>query len=99
MLDAILDILGQSTWSGCVRQERAKMTGHYAEQQLASLLHLLEIPLCPKSKTANPVSRDAQFRGISYDLAIPSSRSPLICIKAATHTSNIGQYGESRDAL
>ncbi len=99
VLYMILEILNQSTWSGFVRQERAKRTGHYAEYRLAIELNKMNVPFEPKTKLDNPLSRDAQFRGISYDIVIPNGDSPKICIKATTHTSNIGQYGESKDAL
>ena len=98
-LDVILDILNQSTWPGYARQERAKRSGHHAEWMIAKSLSLSAIPFEPQSKIRQPLSGDVQYRGISYDIVIPSDVNPLICIKSTVHTSNIGQYGESKDAL
>lgn len=95
----ILDILNQSTWSGYVRQEKAKRTGHYAEYRLAKELDKIGIPFEPRKKLDKHPSADVTFRGLSYDLVIPDAERPKICVKATTHTSNIGQYGESKDAL
>lgn len=98
-LDVILDILNQSTWPGYMRQEQAKRSGHYAESRIAESLDLLGVPFEPQSKIHQPMSGDVQFKGVSYDMVIPSIDKPLICIKSTVHTSNIGQYGESKDAL
>ena len=95
----ILEILNQSTWSGYVRQEKAKRTGHYAEYMLARELDKFDIPFEPREKLTNPLSRDATFNGLSYDIMIPDDKTPQICVKATIHTSNIGQYGESKDSL
>lgn len=98
-LDVILDILNQSTWPGYMRQEQAKRSGHYAESRIVESIDLLHVPFEPRSKLRQPMSRDVQFKDVSYDMVIPSIDSPQICIKSTVHTSNIGQYGESKDAL
>ena len=95
----ILDILNESTWSGFIRQAKAKRTGHYAEYRLATELEKIGIPFEPQSKLKNKPSADIKFNEISYDLIIPNTIEPIICIKATAHTANIGQYGESKDAL
>jgi len=95
----ILEILNQSTWSGFVRQERAKRTGHYAELRIAKELDKMNIQFEPRAKLHNPLTKDAKFQGVSYDIVVPDQNNPKICIKATTHTSNIGQYGESKDSL
>lgn len=94
-----LESLNQSTWLGYIRQERAKRSGHEAEYRLATLLASLNIPFEPKEKAENPLCRDAQISGISFDIVIPNVTSPLIVFKSTVHTANIGQYGESKDHL
>ena len=94
-----VESLNQATWPGWIRQERAKRSGHEAEHRLANLFANIGLPFSPKQKAKNPLCRDAQINGISYDLVIPSESNPLLCFKATVHTSNIGQYGESKDAL
>ena len=94
-----VEALNQATWPGWIRQERAKRQGHEAEFRLANLFAALEIPFSPVEKAENPLCRDAQIDGISYDLVVPHENAPLLCFKATVHTANIGQYGESKDAL
>ena len=94
-----VEALNQATWPGWIRQERAKRSGHEAEFRLAKLFEALDLPFEPMEKATNPLCRDAQVDGISYDLVVPDDRSPSVCFKATVHTSNIGQYGESKDAL
>ena len=94
-----LEALNQATWSGWIRQERAKRQGHEAEYRLAVLYSALNIPFEPKEKAENPLAKDAQVNDISYDLVVPNTNAPLVCVKSTVHTSNIGQYGESKDAL
>lgn len=94
-----LEALNQATWPGWIRQERAKRQGHEAEYRLAVLYSVLCIPFQPSEKADNPLTRDTQVNGISFDLVVPSADTPLVCIKSTVHTSNIGQYGESKDAL
>lgn len=98
-LRVLFETLNRATWPGFKRQERAKMTGHYAEFRIASMLADLGISFEPASKLENRPSQDVVFEGMSYDIVVPDSKKPRICIKATTHTSNIGQYGESKDAL
>ena len=99
MLDVILETLNQATWPGFIRQERAKRLGHYAEKSLAVQLLKLNIPFEPQQKAIKPISKDITIRKISYDLVIPNASHPKICFKSTVHTSNIGQYGESKDSL
>jgi hypothetical protein len=98
-LPQFLESLNQATWLGYIRQERAKRQGHEAEFRLAKLLQQCGIPFEPLDKAENPLVPDAQIHGISFDLVIPSIGRPSVCVKATVHTSNIGQYGESKDAL
>ena len=88
------EALNQSTWPGYIRQERAKRSGHEAEYRLATLLSSLNIRFSPKEKADNPLCRDAQISGISFDIVIPNERDPKVVFKSTVHTANIGQYGE-----
>jgi hypothetical protein len=99
MIGEVFEALNQSTWPGYVRQERAKRSGHEAEYRLATLFSSLRIPFSPVEKSENPLCRDVQIAGISFDLVVPNERSPLVVFKATVHTANIGQYGESKDHL
>lgn len=98
-LSQVFEALNQATWPGYIRQERAKRSGHEAESRLATLLYSLEIPFEPEEKADNPMCRDAQIGGISFDLVVPSIKNPIVVIKSTVHTANIGQYGESKDHL
>jgi hypothetical protein len=95
----VFEALNQATWPGYIRQERAKRSGHEAEYRVATLLSNCGIPFEPAEKADNPLCRDAQFNGVSFDIIIPGVRGPLVCVKSTVHTANIGQYGESKDAL
>ena len=94
-----LEALNQATYPGYIRQERAKRQGHEAEYRLAIVLLEAGIKFVPESKAENPLSSDAQLNGVSFDLVIPDLERPLVCTKATVHTANIGQFGESKDAL
>lgn len=94
-----VEALNQATWPGYVRQERAKRSGHEAEGRMAQLLLATRFPFQPEEKADNPLCRDAQIGGISFDLVVPSVEAPALVFKATVHTSNIGQYGESKDHL
>jgi len=94
-----LAALNEATWPGYIRQERAKRQGHEAEYRLAVLMSSIGIPFEPTEKAQNPLGRDAQIRGVSFDLVVPSTRRPRLCFKSTVHTANIGQYGESKDDL
>lgn len=94
-----LESLNQATWPGWIRQERAKRQGHEAEHRLAILLRSLDLPFEPQSKAENPLTRDAQIHGVSFDLVAPLASEPVMCVKATVHTANIGQYGESKDKM
>jgi hypothetical protein len=98
-MPSVFQALNQSTWPGYVRQERAKRSGHEAEFRLATLFSSLKIPFVPEEKAENPLCRDAQIGGISFDIVVPDLRAPKIVFKATVHTANIGQYGESKDHL
>lgn len=98
-LEASVESLNQATWPGWIRQERAKRQGHEAEYRLATVLAGLKLPFEPREKADNPLCRDAQIHGVSFDLVVPSTAECLLCFKSTVHTSNIGQYGESKDAL
>lgn len=94
-----LEALNQATWPGWIRQERAKRQGHEAEYRLALLLAAMDLPFEPRDKADNPLTSDAQVNGVSFDLVVPNTEHPLVCVKSTVHTSNIGQFGESKDAL
>jgi len=98
-LDGILEAINQATWPGWIRQERAKRQGHEAESRLAKILVAVSIPFVPPGKADNPLSGDVQLHEVSFDLVVPDLVYPLVCVKATVHTANIGQYGESKDAL
>lgn len=93
------EALNQATWPGYVRQERAKRQGHEAEGRLARVLHGVGLPFEPKEKATNPLVRDVQIHGVSFDLVMPSEADPKVVVKSTVHTSNIGQFGESKDDL
>lgn len=94
-----LEALNQATYPGYIRQQRAKLQGHEAEARLAAILVACGLPFEPVEKAENPLCRDAQVAGVSFDLVVPTAAEPRMCVKATVHTSNIGQYGESKDAL
>jgi hypothetical protein len=98
-MEASLLALNHATWPGWIRQERAKRSGHEAEGRIARLFEDVGIPFVPKEKSENPLCPDVQIKGESFDLVIPDLTDPKMCIKSTCHTSNIGQYGESKDAL
>lgn len=98
-LKQVFEALNQSTWPGYIRQERAKRSGHEAEYRLATLFFSLGIDFDPVEKSENPLCRDAQIDGISFDLVVPNTSNPMLVVKATVHTANIGQYGESKDHL
>lgn len=94
-----LRALDLATYPGYIRQERAKYIGHYAEKLLAEVLDHLGIPFIPKEKKENPLYGDVVLGGESFDLIIPDDKEPIIAVKSTIHTSNTGQYGESKDKL
>lgn len=94
-----LETLNRATWPGWIRQERAKRQGHEAENRLAVLFLALGLPFEPVEKAENPLTQDAQVNEISFDLVVPSRNAPLLCVKSTLHSSNIGQYGTSKDLL
>lgn len=94
-----LECVNQATWPGWIRQERAKRQGHEAERRLAHVLDAVGIPFEPREKLNNPLCSDIQIDEVSYDLIVPGESKPQLCFKSTVHTSNIGQYGESKDAL
>jgi|APGre2960657373_1045057.scaffolds.fasta_scaffold04336_4 hypothetical protein len=98
-INRMYEALNQATWPGYIRQERAKRMGHEAESRMAILLASLNIPFVPFEKADNPLCRDVQINKISFDIVIPDIKNPKICVKSTTHTSNIGQFGESKDHL
>lgn len=95
----VAESLSQATHPGFIRQERAKRSGHEGEYRLATLLAGCSIPFEPFEKADNPLCRDALIRGESFDIVVPSIAAPRVCFKATVHTSNIGQFGESKDHL
>ncbi len=99
VLDAAIEALNQATWPGYIRQERAKRSGHEAEFRIAALHLACGIPFEPEEKAQNPLCRDLIIGDVSFDLVIPGAARPAVCIKSTVHTSNIGQYGESKDHL
>lgn len=98
-IEGLFQALNQATWPGYIRQQRAKLSGHEAEYRVAILLSSLKVPFTPEEKAENPLCRDAQIDGISFDLVIPTITHPQIVVKSTVHTANIGQYGESKDHL
>ena len=94
-----LQAVNQATWPGYIRQERAKRQGHEAERRIAELLLLLSIPFEPIDKADSPLSGDVQIEGISFDLVVPDTSNPRLCIKSTVQTANIGQFGESKAHL
>lgn len=99
VLDAAIEALNQATWPGYIRQERAKRSGHEAEFRIAALHLACGIPFEPEEKAQNPLCRDLIIKNVSFDLVIPGAANPAVCVKSTVHTSNIGQYGESKDHL
>lgn len=97
--DGIIEALNKATRPGFIRQERAKRQGHEAEARLAGVLLELEVPFEPAGKVENPLCPDAQIGGVSFDLVVPDTKRPLVVVKSTVHTSNIGQYGKSKDHL
>jgi hypothetical protein len=95
----VLEALNRATWPGYIRQERAKRGGHEAEGRLARVAQQLRVGFEPAVKAENPMAADAQIDGLSYDLVFPEADHPAVCVKSTVHTANIGQYGESKDAL
>jgi hypothetical protein len=94
-----LEALNQATWPGWIRQERAKRQGHEAEGRIAQLLFNLGLNFEPKEKATNPMCKDVQLNGVSFDLVAPRLKGVGLCIKSTVQTSNIGQFGESKGAL
>ncbi len=94
-----LRALNQATWPGYIRQQRAKESGHEAERRVAFLLFECGLPFEPEEKLDNPKCGDALIDGISYDIICPKADLALMRVKSTVHTSNIGQYGESKDDL
>lgn len=97
--EGAFEALNQATYPGWIRQQRAKLSGHEAEYRLAVLLDQCGISFAPEQKKDNPLCSDAMLNGVSFDLVVPDAGSPLVCVKATVHTANIGQFGESKDAL
>jgi hypothetical protein len=95
-LNTALEALNQSTWPGYIRQERAKRSGGYAEQRFAIVLRSLGIPFAPEGKADNGLTADASIAGESFDIVVPDVRRPKLCVISMLHSSNIGQYGESK---
>lgn len=94
-----LEALNQATWPGWIRQERAKRQGHEAEGRIAQLLFNLGFDYEPKEKAVNPMCKDIQIDGVSFDLISPNITNVGLCFKSTVQTSNIGQFGESKGAL
>jgi hypothetical protein len=97
--DKIYEIVNQATWPGYIRQERAKRSGHEAEYRIATLLNKCGIDFVPEEKSENPLCKDAMLHGVSFDIVVPNLKNPTLLIKSTVHTSDIGQYGESKDDL
>lgn len=98
LADAV-EVISQATWPGYIRQERAKRQGHEAEFRLAALHLACELEFEPTEKAENPLCRDVQIGNVSFDLVAPNARRPRVLVKSTVHTSNIGQYGESKNHL
>ena len=96
---SVLKTINQATWPGYIRQQRAKESGHEAERRIAFLLYECGLPFEPEEKLENPKCGDKLIDGVSYDIVSPSVEAALMRVKSTVHTSNIGQYGESKDDL
>jgi len=99
LLVSTLQALNQATHPGWIRQERAKRQGHEAEHRIATMLFNLGVPFEPEEKVDNPLCRDAQIAGISFDIVVPSISDPVVVLKSTVQTANIGQFGESKADL
>ncbi len=44
------------------------------------------------------MTADASVAGESFDLVVPTQAEPRVCVISMLHSSNIGQYGESKAA-
>lgn len=97
--EGAFEAINQATYPGYIRQERAKRSGHEAEYRLAVLMQNTGLPFEPVAKSENPLCADQIIHGVSFDLVVPSADVPKLVIKSTVHTSNIGQYGESKDDL
>ena len=95
----VLNAINYATWLGWIRQERAKRSGHEAEGRLARIFKEIGIPFMPEEKADNPLGGDVQLHDVSFDLIVPNTSNPKMCVKSTVHTANIGQYGESKDYL
>ena len=93
------EAINQATYPGYIRQERAKRSGHEAEYRLAVLMQNVGLPFEPVAKSENPLCPDQIISGVSFDLVVPDATKPMLVVKSTVHTSNIGQYGESKDDL
>lgn len=98
-VEGTLEAINQATYPGYIRQERAKRSGHEAEYRLAVLMQNVGLPFEPVAKSENPLCPDRILHGVSFDLVTPSAETPMMVVKSTVHTSNIGQYGESKDDL
>lgn len=94
--EAALEALNVATWAGYIRQELAKRSGGFAEQQVAIFMRDLGIPFSPQEKAVNGLTSDVTFEGESIDLVVPSLENSTILVIAMVHTANIGQFGESK---
>jgi hypothetical protein len=95
-VEKAVQALNQATWPGFVRQRRAKLSGHEAEHRLALLFAGMGIDFEPECKAIQPACPDATLNGHSFDLVIPDTRAPRICVMSGVQTANIGQFGESK---
>lgn len=102
-VEGVLEALNQATYPGFIRQQRAKTQGHEAERRLAAAMLACGIPFAPAEKANNPMCPDIILGtapdDASFDLVVPDANKPVLCVKSTVHTSNIGQYGESKDDL
>ena len=96
MRHSSLEALNRATWPGWIRQERAKRQGHEAEHRVAKLLAGLGIAFEPLEKMFNPLCKDVRIGGQSFDLVVPNTESPQLCIKSTVHAANPGQYGKAK---
>ena len=63
------------------------------------LLKNCGLPFQPVEKAENPLCPDKTIHKVSFDLVVPLEDAPVMVVKSTVHTSNIGQYGESKDDL
>ena len=73
--------------------------GHHAEYRIATTMRAAGLQFDPAEKAEKPLCPDVKIDEMSYDLVSPSRTQASMRVLSTVHTANIGQYGESKDAL